>query len=66
MSEVVGRGVKGKTLAEAPLESQRRGYDPLRSIYIARDADLGADAKVYIIGYSLQFIEVAPKLGLHH
>ena len=53
-------------LTEAPLEGERRSYDPLRSINILRDAHLGTYAEIEVGSDSRYFVEVAPELRLGH
>ena len=53
-------------LTEAPLEGERRSYDPLWRIDILRDAHLGTYAEIEVGGDSRYFVEVAPELGLGH
>lgn len=53
-------------LTEAPLESERRSYDPLWRIDILRDTHLGTYAEIEVGSDSRYFVEVAPELGLGH
>ena len=58
--------VEVSLLTEAPLESERRSYDPLWRIDILRDTHLGTYAEIEVGSDSRYFVEVAPHLWLRH